>query len=186
MEIQARLTQKELAFKTLYSQYYAPLCLYAKRFVEPLTTREDVVSDAFMHAWEHLSTEELLSPTILSYLKTSIKNMCLNHLRHFGYEQDYLGKMEKDPIYEITPDSVYSLEELYSMLHETLEKLPSEQRVVFTETVLKGRNHEEIAKELDISLKSVTRYKQRVLDLLRKEFKDYLPILLVMLAEKTL
>ena len=34
---------KELTFKQLYEEYYAPFCLYAKRFIEDKDTREDIV-----------------------------------------------------------------------------------------------------------------------------------------------
>lgn len=67
------------------------------------------------------------------------------------------------------------------MLHETLEKLPESHRVVFTKTFVEGKKQEEIAKELDISVKSVNRYKQKTLEILRSELKDYLPLLLLLI-----
>lgn len=67
------------------------------------------------------------------------------------------------------------------MLHETLEKLPESNRAVFTKTFVEGKKQEEIAKELDISVKSVNRYKQKTLEILRSELKDYLPLLLLLI-----
>lgn len=67
------------------------------------------------------------------------------------------------------------------MLHETLEKLPESHRDVFTKTFVEGKKQEEIAKELDISVKSVNRYKQKTLEILRSELKDYLPLLLLLI-----
>ena len=33
----------EQAFKSLFERYYAALCLFAKRYIEELTVREDIV-----------------------------------------------------------------------------------------------------------------------------------------------
>lgn len=54
-------------------------------------------------------------------------------------------------------------------------------RAVFTKTFVEGKKQEEIAKELDISVKSVNRYKQKTLEILRSELKDYLPLLLLLI-----
>ena len=49
MKISFSKQTKERAFKQLYEEYYAPFCLYAKRFVDDKETREDIVSDVFTH-----------------------------------------------------------------------------------------------------------------------------------------
>lgn len=73
----------------------------------------------------------------------------------------------------IENDDVCTLDELYELLLEALKKLPVEYRKVFVESFFKGKSHAEIAEELQISTKSVTRYKQSTIDFLRQEFKDF-------------
>ena len=51
MKISFSKQTKERAFKQLYEEYYAPFCLYAKRFVDDKETREDIVSDVFTSLW---------------------------------------------------------------------------------------------------------------------------------------
>lgn len=131
--------QKELKFKQLYKQYYAPFCLYAKRYMNDISLCEDLISDVFTNLW--------------------------NRIGDLGF----------------TRERIYTLEELYRMLHETLEKLPESHRAVFTKTFVEGKKQEEIAKELDINVKSVNRYKQKTLEILRSELKDYLPLLLLLI-----
>ena len=46
-----------------------------------------------------------------------------------------------------------------------------------------GKTYAEIAEELHISVKSVNRYKQKTIELLRSELKDYLPLLLLLLYQ---
>ena len=43
MKISFSKQTKERAFKQLYEEYYAPFCLYAKRFVDDKETREEIL-----------------------------------------------------------------------------------------------------------------------------------------------
>lgn len=178
---------KEQTFKLLYEEYYAPFCLYAKRFIEDKETREDIVSDVFASLWDKIDTFEVNSDTTLGYIKICVKNNCLNFLKHQEHEWNYAEIIRKKvPVYETEPDSVYTLNELYRMLYETLDKLPESYRIVFIESFFQGKTHAEIAEELSLSVKSVNRYKQKAIELLRNELKDYLPLLLLLIiSERT-
>lgn len=68
---------------------------------------------------------------------------------------------------------------MYRMLYGTLNKLPESYRIVFIESFFKGKTHTEIAEELNLSVKSVNRYKQKTLEILRNELKEYMPLLLL-------
>ena len=68
------------------------------------------------------------------------------------------------------------------MLFKALERLPQNYRIVFTKNFFEGKTHAEIAEELNLSVKSINRYKQKTMDMLRKEFKEYLPVLLYLIT----
>lgn len=181
MNLSFSVHTKELTFKQLYEEYYAPFCLYAKRFIEDKDTREDIVSDVFVSLWDKVDTFDLKSETTLGYIKMCVKNSCLNFLKHQEYEWNYAENIQKRaPIYEIEPDSVYTLDELYRMLYETLNKLPENYRTVFMKSFFEGKTHVKIAEEMNLSVKSVNRYKQRTMELLRNELKDYMPLFLLL------
>ena len=185
MKISFSKHTKERAFKQLYEEYYAPFCLYAKRFVDDKETREDIVSDVFTSLWDKLDTDsfDLQSETALGYIKMCVKNSCLNFLKHQEYEWSYAETIQKKaPLYETESDSVYTLDELYRMLYDTLNKLPENYRTVFHKSFFEGKTHAEIAEEMNLSVKSINRYKQKTMELLRNELKDYLPLLLFFLS----
>lgn len=185
MKIFSSKQPKEQAFKQLYEEYYAPFCLYAKRFVDDKEAREDIVSDVFASLWDKLDSDsfDLQSDTALGYIKMCVKNNCLNFLKHQEYEWSYAENIQKKaPIYESEPDSVYTLDELYRMLYETLTKLPENYRNVFMKSFFEGKTHVEIAEEMNLSVKSINRYKQKTMELLREELKDYLPLLLLLFS----
>ena len=43
------------------------------------------------------------------------------------------------------------------------------------------KTHTEIAENMNLSVKSINRYKQKTMELLRNALKDYLPLLLLLL-----
>ena len=158
MKISFSRQTKERAFKQLYEDYYAPFCLYAKRFVDDKEVREDIVSDVFTSLWDKLDTDsfDLQSETALGYIKMCVKNSCLNFLKHQEYEWSYAENIQKKaPLYETETDSVYTLDA-------------------------------EIAEEMNLSVKSINRYKQKTMELLRNELKDYLPLFLLFLSPEQL
>ena len=158
MKISFSKQTKERAFKQLYEEYYAPFCLYAKRFVDDKETREDIVSDVFTSLWDKLDTDsfDLQSNTALAYIKMCVKNSCLNFLKHQEYEWSYAENIQKKaPVYETEPDSIYTLDELYRMLYETLNKLPENYRTVFIKSFFEGKTHTEIAEEMNMPVERV-------------------------------
>ncbi|MCI1647541.1 MAG: RNA polymerase sigma-70 factor [Bacteroides sp.] len=179
-------TQSKL-FKKLYEDYYAPFCIFAKRYIEDICICEDIVSDVFAGLWDKQNALELRPETAVAYLKTCVRNNCLNYLKHQTYEIDYANICNKQaPIYASSPESIYTLDELYKLLYETLEKLPENYRIVFAKSFFEGKTHAEIAKEMNLSIKSINRYKQKTVEFLRKELKDYLPLILFLFIDKPL
>ncbi len=171
----------ESQFKELFEQYYAPFCLYSKRFINDSKACEDIVSDVFAALWRRRDEFELESSTALAYLKMSVRNHCLNYLKHQNYIYDYEEVCQAaPPLYEMSPDSVYTVTELYEMLHASLNKLPENYRKVFTLYFFEGKTHAEIAQEMALSVKSIDRYKQKVMEMLRADLKEYLPCLLLL------
>ena len=66
------------------------------------------------------------------------------------------------------------------MLYETSNKLPDNYRTVFIKSFFEGKTHTEIAEEMNLSVKSINRYKQKTMELLRNELKEYMPLLLLL------
>lgn len=169
-------------FKRLYENYYAAFCLYAKRFVDDRSVREDIVSDVFATLWRKRNEIILKPETTLAYLKMCVKNSCLNYLKHLNYEHDYAESYKLNPpVYEKSPDTVYGMAELYELLEKKLEQLPENYKRVFAMYFNEGKTHAEIAEEMQLSVKSIDRYKQRVIEILRNELKDYASLFILLL-----
>lgn len=174
----------EQAFKSLFERYYAALCLFAKRYIEELTVREDIVQEIFVGIWER--RQELAVDTSAgNYLLTCVKNRCLNYIRHQETIRTYQTQVADGPLYELyqSDEQLYNLKELEGLLADALSRLPMEYRVAFEMNRMEGHSLEEVANHLGVSVRTVERYRDKALTILQKELKDYLPLLVFLCLE---
>ena len=171
----------EAAYRSLFEHYYAALCLFAKRYIEDRDVREDIVQDVFFNIWEKRKSITA-NISARNYLVTSVKNLSLNYLRKQSYIQEYQNKIiENPPLYSNGEEDLYTLNESEALLAKTLEKLPPEYRMAFEMSRMEQRSMEEIAEIMGVSIRTVERYRNKALEILKKELKDYLPLLLLLL-----
>ena len=74
--------------------------------------------------------------------------------------------------------------ELTQKIEKAILNLPESYRVAFEMHRFQNKTYQEIAEELNISSKTVDYRIQQALKQLRKELKDYLPLLLFFFAPK--
>ncbi|MDR1674876.1 MAG: RNA polymerase sigma-70 factor [Tannerella sp.] len=171
------------AFKEMFECYYAALCVYARRFVKQTDVSEDIVQDVFCAVWMNRHRIDYRIPA-KNYLTAAVRNHCLNYLRsncHVTF--DDLSRSENIPCAE-HPDSVWMLDELEKLLADALAKLPPEYRIAFELSHMEERPVSEIAKVMNVSIRTVERYRNKALEILKTELKDYFPLVIFMLGGK--
>lgn len=173
------LKDDESAFRTLFFQFFSPLCVFAHRYIERRETCEDIVQETFFKIWKNRKGIEINTST-RNFLLTSVRNSCIDYLRKQETEQNWQQReIAKSSAY--TNDDLYSVVELEQMLNAALAKLPDKVRVVFEQNRFDGKTYSEIALEHQISVKTVEAYMTKALKHLRVELKDYLPLVLLLL-----
>ncbi|MFG6400614.1 MAG: sigma-70 family RNA polymerase sigma factor, partial [Parabacteroides distasonis] len=83
---------------------------------------------------------------------------------------------EQIPIYAESSEELYTWEELQTLLRQALDKLPENYRLAFEKNRFENKSYGEIAEEMQISIRTVERYKNKATELLKTELKDYLPL----------
>lgn len=168
--------RKEI-FKNLYMTYSSSLYVYARRFVESPQVREDIVCDVFARLWLKGERFIINQDTALAFLKTSVRNACLNHLRSLNSAGNFVAEQQRVPAYAESPEAIYTLDELYSMLYDAVDKLSPAEKEVFHESFILEKKEADIAQKLGVSSRTVGRYRKRILDILKNELKDNLPLI---------
>ena len=166
---------KKDIFKNLYMTYSSSLYVYAKRFVESPEVREDIVCDVFARLWLKGEDFILKEETALAFLKTSVRNACLNHIRSCSSADNFLAHQMNVPSYADSPEAIYTLDEMYALLYDAIDKLSETEKAVFHESFMMGKKQADIAKKLGVCTKTVERYRKKILDFLKNELKDNLP-----------
>jgi RNA polymerase sigma-70 factor (ECF subfamily) len=112
---------------------------------------------------------------VKSYIFQSVRNKCLDVLKHRKIKDNYASKVlnEHEPSNELTWDT-YVESELYVILIRAIEKLPPECQKVFRYSRIRNFSNKEIAEKLGITVKTVENQISKALKVLRVALKDYL------------
>ena len=151
----------KLSFQRLFELYYPALCIYTKRFIPDRETREDIVQEVFSSIWENRK-RIVIRTSARNYLITATKNHCLNYLQR--NHEEYVDKLPQEQI------------PIYADSGEELAKLPENYRYVFEKNRFENKSYGEIAEDMQISIRTVERYKNKAIEILKTELKDYLPL----------
>ena len=171
----------EKSFEQLFRAQYAPLCGYARKYIDDPDQSEEVVQDVFVNLWQKRESIEITS-TIESYLFRSVRNTCLNILKHFKVRDkhkngitatyDTPGSHADDRVLEI---------ELMNQIEDLISGLPPERQKVFKLSRFEDMKYKEIAEELGISVKTVEAQMGKALKYLRENLTAYLPAIIIAL-----
>lgn len=170
----------EIAFRTLFFQFFSPLCVFAHRYIDSWETCEDIVQETFFKIWKNRKNIEI-NTSSRNFLITSVKNTCIDYLRKQETEQNWQQKEIENNTSWYTSGDIYSTIELEQMLSAALAKLPDNIRIVFEKNRFEGMTYSQIAAEHNISVKTVESYMTKALKHLRVELKDYLPLMILLL-----
>jgi RNA polymerase sigma-70 factor (ECF subfamily) len=152
--------------EAIFRRYYPKLCYFAFKIIDDKASSEDVVQDVFLRFQDRLP--QFNSETALgSFLYLSVKNACLNLLRHRTVEAKYEASasfllQEEAPFVENLIRA-----EVYGEIQQAILSLPAGCRNVINLAYFDGLKNEEIANRLQVSVNTVKTQKQRGLQLLR-------------------
>jgi len=175
-------------FENLYLSYFSKIKHFAKVYVISEEDAENIVQDVFTELWENRNTRFEYT-NLVAYLFTSTKNKCLNFLRHKTIVQESSDKIQEE--YNLTLQaSLNSLEaldvdlsssqDMGEVLKSALDALPDRCRQIFVMNKLEGKKQKEIATILNISINTIETQMGIAYKHLRKELKNYLPLMIFM------
>ena len=164
------------AFKKIFDKYYVPLRSYAFRYVGDDSRTDNFVQDAFLIVWERKEDFQVLF-ALKRFLYVSVKNACLNYLKHQAVEKRNLSELTKHLESEQEEEAILE-EEIHAELFQAIEGLSGQAKKVI-KALMEGLSNQEIAQSLNISIHSVKTVKQRAYKALRKELSKLISFLLL-------
>lgn len=173
----------ESAFEMIFRSYYQPLCRYAYSFLEDKEEAEEIVQSAFITIWEKRKGLDIQT-SLKSYLYRMVRNACLNVIKHEKIKQQHVAHelAVTESSYESVTQKVYATE-LELKISEAMKALPEQCRLVFQLSRFEELKYQEIADQLQISVKTVENHMGKALKIMREQLKEYLPFLIIFMKD---
>lgn len=171
----------ETIFEQLFKKHFRELHAYAFSLLKDWDVAEEVVQSLFLKLWERGEWAHIQT-SIKSYLYKSVYHDSLNHIRRQKVQLKYQTTIAYS-MKDHTDDAAGKLKmgELERHLQQALAKLPEKCRAIFHLSRFEELKYQEIATQLDISIKTVETHMGKALRILRKEMKEFLPFIALML-----
>ncbi|MFD1143750.1 RNA polymerase sigma-70 factor [Larkinella insperata] len=148
-------TDSNQGIELLFHWYYRPLCSHAVRYVSSKEIAEDIVSDVFFqfhsgHVFEKVTT------SFRAYLFTSVRYRAFNYVRAEMSRSTAIDHAENVSIeHHQYPDQITQFEDLYHDVEEAINTLPRKRRKIYIMHRFEGKRYQDIAQELNLSLRTV-------------------------------
>ena len=164
---------KENTYAMLFDRFYRPLSVFASNYTDDLETAKEIVQDLFVSIYENRKSL-VITTSLKSYLFQSVRNRCLNHIKHIQVERKHLQQVFQDQ--ESTEDLNAKIEEteLEYRIFQIISELPPKCQEIFRMSRVKGIKNKEIADHLHISIRTVETQISNALKALREKLGDEL------------
>lgn len=157
----------EAAFKDLYDRNWNRLYSFALSWLKSGILAEDVVQDIFLKLWIGRSELNAIKNAD-NYLFILCRNAVLNLMEKNAVRQKSGGEIASAFESPLLPDAALQLKEMKITISQLVEKLPTQQRLIFKMSREEGLTHDEIAQRLGILKETVKNHMVRALNTLRK------------------
>lgn len=160
-------TDSKAALERMFRKYHAMLCLAVLKVVAHEEVAEDLVQDVFVEVWKKRDSL-VFTTSIGAYLRRAAVNRALNYIRDKKIKWDDEDKLQAMP--SSLPVATQGLEaaELQTLVDRAIESLPERCRLVFTLSRFEEMTNQEIADQLEISIKTVENQMTKALRMLRE------------------
>lgn len=157
----------DLTFNSVFAKSYAGLVFFSHNIIGDKEEAEDIVQNAFVSYWNCKDDLGCEPSVVKGFLYTTVRNLCMDLLRHRLVVQKFRGQLEDDPVEENFVEKEIIRAEVLSEIFNAIELLPSGCRQVLEMSYLEGKTNQEISDVLGVSVNTVKTQKQRALQLLR-------------------
>ena len=172
----------EKAFTEIFYYYIDRMHSFVKRMTRSEEVAQEIIQDVFMTVWKR--RDKLMEVENFSaYIFTIATNKTFNYLKAKARERKYFNTLDAETMYSSnnTMETI-ELRESQQLVHQLIDQLSPQKKIIFNLTREKGLSHEEIAKQLNISKNTVKNHLVETLRFLKAHIKKYKEVFLVILS----
>jgi RNA polymerase sigma-70 factor (family 1) len=156
-------------FNSVYMCYGRKIYALSFRFLKNQQQSEEIVQETFINLW--VNREKIdLQGNIYLYLYVIAKRLCLNELRKINQSAELfsglIGRISE--LHNATEEEIMA-NDMEQFVAKLLQKLPSQQQLIFKMSRDEGLSHREIAEKLQISPNTVKNHMVEALRTLKSK-----------------
>ena len=160
-----------ITFEKFFKDNFKTLCYFAFQILKNMAEAEDVVQDTFIKFWDKMADFDN-EQAIKSFLYLSVRNACLNMIRHKKIIQNHV-EIQPPNLHiehpEILNDIVNA--EVLARVYKAVETLPDGCKKIFEMSYFEELKNPQIAEILEVSVNTVKTQKYRAIKLLNEKLK---------------
>lgn len=172
---------KSIVFDSIFRRTYSRLYFYALSLLSDESDADDVVEEVFAGLWRRMDELDL-EDNIEGFLYRAVYTRSVNVLKRRNVDAGRLAAIEdinnmRMEYYSgMNDDPLHSMEnaELRRKIEDTINMLPEKCRQVFRMSYLNGMHNNDIAEELQLSVRTVEAHMYRALRFLRERLGECL------------
>ena len=161
--------QRKRKFEQFFILTFPKVKAFAWKILKSEEDAEDVAQDIFVKLWDNPNLWED-KDALDSYIYTMVRNHIYNFLKHKSVEFNYQEKVVQEGTitndFDIH-DNLYA-KELQLLIKLTLDNMPEQRRKIFVMSRQRGMSNQEIADNLQLSIRTVERHIYLALQELKK------------------
>ncbi|WP_411275424.1 RNA polymerase sigma-70 factor [Daejeonella sp.] len=164
----------EQAFRKIFDCYSNKLFNYTFRITDNEELAEEIVMDTFLKIWINRADLVLIN-RFDAYLYTLVRNQAFNAIKRRAHEAAILKdlSLNKSEYQDCTEETVI-YNDYKHLLHDAVNQLPPQQRLVYTLSRDQGLKYNEIANQLELSKNTVKTHLKKAVSTLRIAFTNYI------------
>ncbi|WP_293302438.1 RNA polymerase sigma factor [Pedobacter sp. UBA4863] len=160
----------ERAFKDIFYHYVSPLSNFVQKVTNDVAITEEVVQDTFITIWLKKETISEIE-NFGGYLYTVCRNNALHALKKIA-KTTLVTELLTDDYNDCIAEEIDYIEEFRKLVDLSIQKLPAQQKKVYTLSRYDKLKHQEIAKQLGISIETVKKHIQLATSFLEADLKS--------------
>ncbi len=156
--------------KQLFDLYYNDLCIYIFQFTKDMADAEDIVQSIFVKLWTRKHRLKIKT-SIKAYLFRSAYNHYIDQLRKEKRKNLFLQELQYQGLLAQIEEEESDQEEELNQLEKFINELPQKCKEILLLSKKEGLANKEIARCLNISVKTVESQISIAFRKIRKKFE---------------
>ena len=169
----------ERAFGEIYNRFWQKLFAIAYNRLNEIQTAEDIVHDVLVSLWSN--REKVSIESLENYLATAAKYMVLAKIKKKERQRIYNNNASHQaPVFDLPMETSLHYKYILEIVKNEVEKLPEKCRLIFKYSRNAGMPVKQIAKELNISPKTVENQLNKALKQLKLVVRSFVCLLFLL------